>query len=198
MKPSSSAITRQKLLDVATDVFGELGYQSATVRDIVQRAGVNQASINYHFRGKDALYLEAIRLAFEKVNFLEDVADKEKTITPEQQLRLFMDKMIASLSSAASGSECKFTRLVARELTEPSGIIEDPTQYHAFAVNTVRRFFPTGAHDRQIILATFWLLAQCAIIEQAQLLQSSAEGKMLTVDFLFSVIFNGLSASQKQ
>jgi AcrR family transcriptional regulator len=50
-------ITRQALLDHATDVFAENGFDRASVREITGRATVNQAAINYHFGGKEALYL---------------------------------------------------------------------------------------------------------------------------------------------
>jgi AcrR family transcriptional regulator len=56
-------ITRQALLDHATDVFAENGFDRAPVREITRRASVNQAAINYHFGGKEALYQEVLRLA---------------------------------------------------------------------------------------------------------------------------------------
>ena len=47
----------------ATDVFAENGFDRAPVREITRRASVNQAAINYHFGGKEALYHEVLRLA---------------------------------------------------------------------------------------------------------------------------------------
>ena len=38
-----------------------------SVRDIVTKARVNQAAINYHFKSKDGLYLEVLKTAFEKL-----------------------------------------------------------------------------------------------------------------------------------
>jgi hypothetical protein len=40
-----SDITRQALLDHATDVFAENGFDRASVREITRRATVNQAAI---------------------------------------------------------------------------------------------------------------------------------------------------------
>ena len=59
--------TRQSIMKAAVKLFAEKGYQGASVRDIVAKAGVNQAAINYHFKGKDVLYLELLETAFEKL-----------------------------------------------------------------------------------------------------------------------------------
>lgn len=58
-KPEKSArgdLTRQALLDAATEVFGRDGFDAASSRSLAKAAGVNQALINYHFGGKLGLY----------------------------------------------------------------------------------------------------------------------------------------------
>jgi AcrR family transcriptional regulator len=45
----------------------EKGFQGTSVRDIIVKARVNQAAINYHFKSKDGLYLEVLKTAFEKL-----------------------------------------------------------------------------------------------------------------------------------
>lgn len=60
MREAYSSRTRQRLLDAAREVFSEFGYNGASVRQIVSRAGANVASVNYHFGGKDALYKEVV------------------------------------------------------------------------------------------------------------------------------------------
>lgn len=51
--------TRQALLDAATELFAERGYDRTTVRDIATRAGVNQALLFRYFGSKESLFAAA-------------------------------------------------------------------------------------------------------------------------------------------
>lgn len=55
--------TRERLLAAAAEVFAERGYEAATVREVVRRAGANVAAVNYHYGGKQALYEATLRWA---------------------------------------------------------------------------------------------------------------------------------------
>jgi AcrR family transcriptional regulator len=91
-------ITRQALLDHATDVFAENGFDRASVREITGRATVNQAAINYHFGGKEALYREVLRLAVAALNdaslLNEDVIGR---VTRDEAVRLFVRQQVTPL-----------------------------------------------------------------------------------------------------
>ncbi|MFE0188422.1 TetR/AcrR family transcriptional regulator [Streptomyces sp. NPDC059008] len=52
--------TRLRLLDAASELFAERGYERATVRDIAARAGANQALLFRYFGSKKALFGEVM------------------------------------------------------------------------------------------------------------------------------------------
>ena len=90
--------TRQAILKAAVRLFADKGYQAASVRDIVAKARVNQAAINYHFKGKDGLYLELLETAFDKLT--EEAgfdADKLKSLSREEALRSFVHQQLRPL-----------------------------------------------------------------------------------------------------
>lgn len=62
----ASSDTRRRLLEAALIVFAERGFDGAGIRDIAERAKANSAMVQYHFGGKEGLYLEALRYAFEQ------------------------------------------------------------------------------------------------------------------------------------
>ena len=59
--------TRNLIIKAAVSLFAEKGFERSSVRDIVTKARVNQAAINYHFKGKDGLYFEVLKVAFESL-----------------------------------------------------------------------------------------------------------------------------------
>ena len=47
---------RQAILDAAREVFGELGYDAATVRDIIRRTGLAAGTFYNYFRSKEEVF----------------------------------------------------------------------------------------------------------------------------------------------
>lgn len=46
---------REEILDVATTVFGQVGYRSASLREIAQRVGISHPGLLHHFPSKELL-----------------------------------------------------------------------------------------------------------------------------------------------
>ena len=51
---------REQILDAAAALFAEHGYAGTSTRAIADRVGIRQASLYYHFAGKDELLLELL------------------------------------------------------------------------------------------------------------------------------------------
>lgn len=113
--------TRQKLLDAAAEVFAELGYHRATIREITRRAGASLALVNYHFRDKAELYAELLRrLADDARNVIP--GDEILTGPPDQQLRKFVGQF---LHRALDPAKPQWRRQIfAREIAQPSAAFE--------------------------------------------------------------------------
>lgn len=64
----STDSTKQKILDVATELVAAKGTHDTTIREIVLATGSNVAAVNYHFGAKDALIQQVMVNIFEPVN----------------------------------------------------------------------------------------------------------------------------------
>ncbi len=56
---------RERILEAAGELIGEVGWANVTTRQISQRAGVNNALVHYYFGTKSDLLLEAASAVFE-------------------------------------------------------------------------------------------------------------------------------------
>lgn len=59
-KRGDAKVTRAKLLEIATMLFVERGYEEVGMREIAAKAGVTAAMINRYFGTKEALFVELI------------------------------------------------------------------------------------------------------------------------------------------
>jgi AcrR family transcriptional regulator len=71
--------TRERILDIALELFVEQGYEKTSLRDIATRLGTTKAALYYHFERKQDIFLELhLRLhalgrdALEELERLED------------------------------------------------------------------------------------------------------------------------------
>ena len=109
--------TRERILDAAADVFAEKGLRDATVREIVARAKVNLAAVNYHFRDKERLYAEVLEREMRAVHAKHPIGDDS---TPERRLRAFVEGFLRRVTDRGS----RAGRLMAREMIEPTAALD--------------------------------------------------------------------------
>ena len=65
---SKSMKTRERILQAADELFGMVGFESTTTREIVERSGVNKATMYYHFSGKQELLECLLDDYYERLN----------------------------------------------------------------------------------------------------------------------------------
>ena len=93
----SQAATKNLVFAAAERLFAVHGFQKVSVRDITAEAGVNLASVNYHFRSKDALLLEIFRRRTAELNrararMLHEASDRHGGRPP---VRAILEALIA-------------------------------------------------------------------------------------------------------
>ncbi|GAB7144804.1 TetR/AcrR family transcriptional regulator [Mycobacterium riyadhense] len=88
---------RDKLLDGALVCLRERGYGNTSSRDIARAAGVNVASINYHFGSKDALLDDALGRCFSTWNHrVQEAFDQSAATGPSGQIRAVLEATVDS------------------------------------------------------------------------------------------------------
>jgi len=76
MLPDNRSV-RDKILAAAVQLFAKYGYHASTMRDIAQIAGIQAASIYYHYPSKQALLIEIMETHMRRLNAnLEHIVSK--------------------------------------------------------------------------------------------------------------------------
>jgi len=114
--------TRDRLIEVAGGVFASDGYRSATIRQICAAAGVNIASVNYHFGGKVGLYREVFRVAAHSATAKYPITF-DASGDAEAQLRQWCHMFIQRLLDP--GRPAWHGKLIAREMVDPTLVLDE-------------------------------------------------------------------------
>jgi TetR/AcrR family transcriptional repressor of nem operon len=97
---------REAILDAGLKVMFRSGYQAASVRDICAAAGAPQGSFTNHFRSKEAFAEEVLDRYFAHTKELVKEALDDKSLTPRQRLKRYLDLISGVLAGAKWNRGC--------------------------------------------------------------------------------------------
>ncbi len=147
-----TATTKDNLMDAADALFARDGFANTSLRDITARAGVNLASVNYHFGSKTSL-IEAVfarRLLPMNAERLKRLAVLEvrygvREIPLEALIEAFIGPAL-DLSRDSGG--VRFIQLLGRSYAEPlSGLQAKVRGMHDKVVTRFKNAFSRSLPD---------------------------------------------------
>jgi AcrR family transcriptional regulator len=164
--------TEQRLLEAAGEIFAEHGYQSATTRQICEKAGANIAAINYHFGDKEGLYMAVLR-SVPKAYAEKYPADfgLSPGASAEQKLRAYLESLVHRVFD--EGRPGWHTKLISREMIEPTRaldtLVEEAARpVHRELASIIRELLGSGATEEAVRLCTLSIISQCVYYHQAR------------------------------
>ena len=110
-RPGDPEITKRAILDAARSVFGEAGFERATMRSIAARAGVDPALIHHHLGTKQDLYAAAHQLPASPAELIAAAVAAAPDKRAETMVRAYLgtlagpDSPVVSLLRAASTND---------------------------------------------------------------------------------------------
>ena len=119
---TKSEKTRNRLLTAASRIFAEKGFQESTIAEICEQAETNIASVNYHFRDKETLYLESWRFAFNRELNLYPPDGGLSTDAPAEQR---LAERIRSLINRVSDDSSYSFAIINKEMAQPTRLLSD-------------------------------------------------------------------------
>jgi TetR/AcrR family transcriptional regulator, regulator of cefoperazone and chloramphenicol sensitivity len=172
---ASEENTRDKILSAAGEVFAEQGFEGATIRAITERAGVNVAAVNYHFRDKAELYTRVVldacsaRAAY-RAAYREAMA--EAVDSPEERFRSLTYRFLEYLLDPARPNWKR--RLMAREMANPTTALDELVEKNIrplrddFLLPTLRELTGGCFSRRQLSYFASSIMGQCLYFLQSR------------------------------
>ncbi len=178
MSTAISITTKDRILDVAEQLFADCGYEATSLRMITAGAGVNLASVNYYFQSKEALLHAVFDRRATPVNArrLELLSAYEESaeggpVPVEQLLDAFFRPLILEMGGAIPKLFVRFQYL------------EPDTFRHIFAVHlrpVAGRFMPAFHRSLpHLSLSDLFLRIQFAVGGMAQLLAAKSLAEVI-------------------
>jgi len=173
MVSESELGTKARLLQAGRRVFGERGLKNATVREICELAGANVAAVNYHYGGKEKLYVAVLQ------DFMEEELrrhPRDAGVTPdtppEERLRVYVRSVLAQFLGDGDPLSERLGKLLTQEFIEPSqhfGAIFDSVcrPLHNMLLDIVRGLLP-GAPEDVVLRCASSVIGQCVLFDFAR------------------------------
>ena len=151
--------TAQRILDAADELFGERGYDGASVRDIARRAGVKKALVFYHFGSKGALF-EAVLERFYRLHAEALEGAGQTGGSQAERLHALVDAYLDFIEANR-----RYPRLVQREVAGGAAPLERVREslgaLHALLERTLGGLVPT---DGPLAARQFFVTFSGAVI----------------------------------
>jgi TetR/AcrR family transcriptional repressor of nem operon len=113
---------KDKILANGLQVVLERGYVGASVRDIVEAAGVPQGSFTNHFASKEVFSLEILDRYFANSRLVMADTLRNEALPPLKRLRAYIDASIAAIRNHGTKNGCLVGNFAA-EASDHSEII---------------------------------------------------------------------------
>ncbi|MFC3678024.1 TetR/AcrR family transcriptional regulator [Ferrovibrio xuzhouensis] len=124
-RPTGDRATRETILDIAEQEFAMRGFAGTSLREIAERAEVNQALINYYFGTKQKLFGEVfkrrgLQITDRRIELLDELEAANKAPSLQDIVRAFLTPSFEMRDMGAGGMA--FVRLQSRLHYEPEDL----------------------------------------------------------------------------
>jgi AcrR family transcriptional regulator len=134
--------TRERIIDSATKLFAESGYEATSLRQIAIMADIDSATLKYHFGDKPNLFAEVYRLGHEEfLEVLSPLVTKLQAVESREEFRDVLEDFVVDMHDFIE-EELPFVRLTLYRMLENSeDVIALEEELQTIAIATLEATF---------------------------------------------------------
>ena len=158
---SDNRSVREKVLAAAVQLFAEYGYHAAPLRDIARMAGIQAASIYYHYTNKQALLVEIMETHMRQLNTnLEHIVLQQGGV--QQRLHAAIANHIRLHTTYKSEFFIIDTEIRALEGENRNHILSLRDQYEALLQDLLQEGMDQGVfRPSDVKVSSYAIIAMC-------------------------------------
>jgi AcrR family transcriptional regulator len=133
--PRNVGDTRERILEIAMELFTQQGYEATSLRQIADRLGVTKAALYYHFQSKDDLLIALTQPAQHMIDELLDRLAAADSVDAWAEAMVWV---IDSMFEFVDFFKLMITnRAVVQQVLDGTELIEDHEQMHERVMKAV-------------------------------------------------------------
>jgi TetR/AcrR family transcriptional regulator len=138
--------SRELLLETATELFAEKGYAGASVREIVEKAGVSKPVLYYYFKSKEGLFYAILEWAAAvQQNILNEIFEARGTVL---QRFIFLYRRV---HEGIQQHKSLYIMIHGLIYGPPEGVPEyDFASFQRYMLDAVKRIYAEGLPSGEI------------------------------------------------
>ena len=143
--------TRDRVIEAAENLFSSMGYEATSLRAIAGAAGIDIATLKYHFTDKPALFGEVYQRGHERfLAVLDPFLDELDRVRTAEDLEVWLDDFVSSVHDFIE-TDFAFVRLTLyRTLEDSEDVISIEEELQTVAISRVEAKFE-ALRERGII-----------------------------------------------
>jgi AcrR family transcriptional regulator len=150
---------REQIVTAAAELFAKQGYAETSLQDIMDNLGVTGAAYYYYFPNKEAVLLEILDRALDRVEHVLLALEKDPDLSAEEKLRRTIEAHSKAIADNADAASVLFIE-VAKNDSGPFRAIHDRMRaYTDELIDVYRKGVAEGSLvDMHPMLAVYSLL----------------------------------------
>ena len=154
--------SKQRILEAATKLFAQNGFDAVSTRKICKKASVNLCMISYYFGGKQELYDAIIDDLIEKhtqyAKTFMDISVNPKNLTKQEQINMLLTMLDKFIDFFYSNISSDLIILMLKEQQNPNFTLNSPV--FDYLRKVVACVFNKDENSKEAIYKTLFIISQ--------------------------------------
>ncbi len=152
--------TRKLIIEKATELFLQKGYENTTIQDIIDNlGGLTKGAVYHHFSSKNDILLAVMTNIYEDNHLLEDWANvlKRTDLTGKEKIKKMFFMSLTDADELKFASMKLLSDFLNRTVNHLAPTFFEPAIYEGIKDGSIKTDYPEELAEVMLVIANIWL-----------------------------------------